>query len=368
MVDYVAKAQERIQRANEEMNAGNFEGAANYLNAGSPYAGRAGNAAVNDAFGSAQQRLLDLQTGGGNPGGGGPAGPSQAELDAANNAAAMERQRQQQEYEARVRQRAAIDAVQSAFAQYGLQSLFGKVEEYAVAGYNADAIVMMLRQTPEYKQRFPAMQSLMDKGRAISESQYIDYERNTAAIEQRFGLPDGMLMGHVTDLLTNEVSLAELNDRVTLASADSLNAPQDLRDTLQNYYGLDPDTALAAYYLDPDIALPLLEKQSAAARIGVWGQRQGVQGVNVGMAEYLQELGVNEQQASQGFGQVKQQEGLQYGKGDTAGLGALVEQNVAGVANTDVERAARARTGRFSGGGRFAEDKAGVSGLGSAAG
>jgi hypothetical protein len=301
-------------------------------------------------------------------GGGGPAGPSQAELDAANNAAAMERQKQQQEYEKAVRERAAIDAVQSAFAQYGLQSLFGKVEEYARAGYNADAIVMQLRQTPEYKARFPAMQSLMDKGRAITEAQYIDYERNTAAIEQRYGLPNGMLMGHVTDLLTNEVSLAELNDRVTLASADSLNAPQDLRDTLQNYYGLDPDTALAAYYLDPDIALPLLEKQSAAARIGVWGSRQGMQGVNVGMAEYLQELGVNEQRAAEGFGNVKAQEGLSYGKGDTADLNALVDQNVAGVANRDVERSARARAGRFSGGGQYAAGKSGVTGIGSAAG
>jgi hypothetical protein len=306
----------------------------------------------------------DVIYGTGQQGGG---GPSQAELDAANNAAAMDRQKQQQEYETAVRQRAAIDAVQAAFSQYGLQSLFGKVEEYARAGYNADAIALMLRSTPEYKARFPAMQSLMDKGRAISEAQYIDYERNTASIEQRYGLPSGMLMGHVTDLLTNEVSLSELNDRVTLASADSLMAPQDLRDTLRDYYGLDPDTALAAYYLDPDIAMPLLEKQSASARIGVWASRNGLSGVGASTAEGLQGLGVSEDQAKQGFGTVAATREFGAGRGDVASQDTRIQGVLGGNAESAaaMERAGRARTGRFAGGGQFAAGKSGVSGIGS---
>lgn len=293
-------------------------------------------------------------------------GMTQAELDAANNKAAMDRQLQQQAYETEVRQRAAMDAVKAAFAQYGLQSLYPKVEEYARAGYNADAIVLLLRSTPEYKARFPAMQALMDKGRALSEAEYIGYEKDAAAIEQRYGLPNGMLMGQVTNLLTNEVSISELNDRVVLASADSINAPQDLRDTLRDYYNLDPDTALAAYYLDPEIALPLLEKQSASARIGVWASRQGVGGVGVGMAEYLQGLGVDENRAQQGFGNVKAQEGLMYGKGDVTTLTGLVDANVAGVNDASVERTARSRVGRFSGGGQYAGSDRGTAGIGSA--
>lgn len=293
-------------------------------------------------------------------------GPSQADLDKANNDAAMARQVQQQTYETEVRQRAAMDAVKAAFGQYGLSSLFGKVEEYAKAGYNADAIALMLRSTAEYKARFPAMQSLMDKGRAMSEAEYIGYEGDAASIEQRYGLPKGMLMGQVTNLLMNEVSISELNDRVVIASADSINAPQDLRDTLANYYNLDPDTALAAYYLDPTIALPLLEKQSASARIGVWASRQGVGGVNAGMAEYLQGLGVDEARAQQGFGEVKAQEGLMYGKGDTTTLSGLIDTNVAGKSDTSVERTARSRVGRFAGGGQYAGSDKGTAGLGSA--
>ena len=292
---------------------------------------------------------------------------SASDLQKQADDAAMARQKDQQAYETEVRQRAAIDAVQAAFAMYGLSSLFPKVEEYAKQGLNADAIVLMLRQTQEYKQRFPAMEALNAKGKAMTEAEYIDYEKAAGQIEQRYGLPKGMLMGQVTRLLTNEVSIAELNDRVTLASADSLQAPQDLRDTLRDYYNLDPDTALAAYYLDPEIALPLLEKQSAAARIGVWASRQGVGGVGVGLAEYLQGLGVTEDRAQQGFGNVKAQEGLMYGKGDVASLTGLVDVNVAGKEDASVERTARSRVGRFSGGGQYAQSKSGVSGLGGAA-
>jgi hypothetical protein len=100
---------------------------------------------------------------------------------------------------------------------WGLSSLYGKVVEYARKGYNGDAIAVMLRSTPEYKARFPAMEALAKKGRAISEGQYIDYERTAAQIEQRYGITTGMVTGNVTKLLTEEVSAAELNDRVVLA-------------------------------------------------------------------------------------------------------------------------------------------------------
>jgi hypothetical protein len=294
-------------------------------------------------------------------------GVDQAALDQANNDAAMERQKQQQDYEMRVRSRAAIDTVKSAFEMYGLQSLYPKVEEYATAGYNSDAIVMMLRQTPEYKARFPAMETMMKNGRAISESAYIEYERTTAQIEQRYGLPSGLLMGSVTDMLVNDVSVAEMNDRVTLAVADSMMAPQDLKDTLAEFYGLDPSTALAAYYLDPEKAMPLLEKQSASARIGVWATRQGVGGVGVQTAEELQALGLSEQQAQAGFGKVAGQAGLAAGRGDTASQQALIGANLKGTEAdaAAVERAAKSRVGRFGSGGQFAATREGISGIGS---
>jgi hypothetical protein len=269
----------------------------------------------------------------------------------------------------RIRQQdATADAVRTMFEGFGLGSLYPTILDYARKGYNADSILVHLRQTPEYKARFPAMEALSKKGRSISEADYVGYEKQTAAIEQRYGLPNGMLMGHVTDLLTEEVSVAELNDRVTIAVADSIMAPQDLKDQIRDYYGIDPETAMAAYYLDPDVALPLLEKQSQAARIGVWSQRQGLNGVGVSTAEELQALGVSEAAAAEGFGTVKRQEGLGAGRGDTASQDTRIQANLAGNASAQetTERAAMARVNRFAGGGSFAESKQGVGGLGGA--
>lgn len=264
---------------------------------------------------------------------------------------------------------AVIATVQGMFASYGLTSLYDKVVEYARKGYNGDAIAVMLRSTPEYKARFPAMEALAKKGRAISEADYVGYERTAAQLEQRYGITPGMISQNVTKLLTEEVSAAELNDRVVLASADSLNAPEDLKATLRDYWNIDPQTALASYYLDPDVAMPLLEKQSATARIGVWMNRQGVQGLGRDMASELQAHGVTEAQAEQGFGAVKAAEGLSAGKGetiDTAGLARGTFGNTEQQARA--QRVGQSRAGRFAGGGGFADSSKGVGGLGSSSG
>ena len=259
----------------------------------------------------------------------------------------------QEKTDAANQKREVIDTVSGLFNQYGLGSLYSKVVEYAQAGYGAESIAILLRATPEYATRFPAMKTLNERGRAISESQYIDYESTAASLEERYGLPKGMIMGNVTNLLIKDVSVSELNDRVVIASADSLTAPQDLKDTLKQYYNLGSD-ALSAYYLDPEIAVPLLEKQSASARIGVEAVRQGI-AFDVNSAENLQGLGISSDQARQGFGTVAASTGLTTGRGDTTTQKELIAGTLAGdqAAQANIARAAGSRVGRFQQGGEF---------------
>jgi hypothetical protein len=282
---------------------------------------------------------------------------NQANIDAANAAAAAQ---------VTAQNTATMNAVQNAFAQYGLSSLFPMIQQYAMAGDSADAIAIKLRATPEYNQRFPAMAGLSAKGRAISEADYVNYERTASSLERQYGLPKGMLMGSVTGLLTNEVSATELNDRVVLAAANSLTAPKDLQDTMASFYGLNPGDALTAYYLDPSIALPLLEKQAASARIGVEAKRQGI-GIDVTTAEGLQGQGVTESQAQQGFGVVKSEQSFQGGKGETATQNQLISGTFGNQDNAaKIQRIGASRVGEFTGGGGYAQDNSGNVGLGSA--
>jgi hypothetical protein len=265
------------------------------------------------------------------------------------------------------RQNNAIATMRGVLTQLNLSGLFNTVVDFIKKGYDADAIQILIRTTPEYKQRFPAMDALAAKGRTISESEYIGYEQAASGLERRYGLPQGMLMNSVTDLLTNEVSAVELNDRVLLASAASIQAPQDVKDQFKNYYNIDQG-GLTAYFLDPDKATPLLEKQYATSVIGAEAQRQGLM-IDVYGAENLQNLGITQEQARQGFGEVASATGL------TSGAGDIVTQQelIGGTFNTDanakkaVQRAVGGRLGRFQGGGEFLQNQQGAVGLGSAA-
>ena len=135
----------------------------------------------------------------------------------------------------------------------------------------------------------------------------------------------------------------------------------------KKYYGIDSG-GLTAYFLDPKVAMPLLEKQSAIARIGTQAVFNRIN-TSLDMASQLQAKGITEGQAGQGFGIVKQQEGFEFGRGEIASQDQLTK-GVFGDA-TEAQKTARiasSRTGRFQGQGGFTGDKSGVSGLGSASG
>jgi hypothetical protein len=261
--------------------------------------------------------------------------------------------------------RNVIATLTGVFNEYGLGTLIPLITRYAQQGYNESSISVMLRQTQEYKNRFPAMDALAKKGRAITEAAYISYERTASGLERQYGLPQGMLMNNITSMLTNEVSMEELNERVLMASAASVNAPEALKETFRDFYGVD---ALTAYFLDPTIATPLLQKQYATAQIGEAARRQDVN-IGLDMATQLQELGLSREGAVSGFQQVSRARTLQEGRGDTV----TERQAIGGVFGMEqesqraLERAQRARTGRFEGGGGFVSEREGTTGLGSSA-
>lgn len=259
-----------------------------------------------------------------------------------------------------------IAAVTGVFNSYGMSDLVPLITQYAREGLSGDSIGILLRETPQYAKRFPAMKALQAKGRAITEGEYIGYERSAASLEQQYGLPEGMLVSNVTGLLTNEVSAAEMADRVRLASAGSILAPEDFKAQMRDRFGVDSG-GLTAYYLDPTIAQPLLEKRYAMALIGTEAARAGVDGVATDYLSLLQGNGVTAGMAQQGFGRVASQEGLMFGKGEVASQDALVQTAFGTDPNAvdTVERVVKSRTAAFQGGGGFAQDRTGSSrGLG----
>ncbi len=272
---------------------------------------------------------------------------------------------QQKDREERLRrQKQVMDTVKQAFMEYGLDSLYGEIEQYAKQDLNDAAIYLKLRETQAYKDRFPAMKPLSAKGRGITEREYISFERDATRLERQYGLPAGMLGKEaVTTLLTNEVAADELQERVVMAANATQTVPQSMRNQFTEFYGVGQG-GLTAYFLDPEKAKPLLERQYAAATIAGQGEMQGVD-TSRQIAEDLYEQGVNEQQARQGFGQVARDRALTTGKNQTVTQDQLIRgtfgnENYARL----VDRARNAETGQYAGGGSFVSTNTGVSGLG----
>lgn len=252
--------------------------------------------------------------------------------------------------------------------QYGLEALGAWAWDQYLNGSTVDQIMLDIRQRPEYQARFPAMEQLAQAGKAISEAEYIDYERTVKGLLQQYGIVNGMYdtPQGIAELLIKDVSAAEVNSRLQRAAYATFQAPEEAVTALRDRFGINSPGALMSWFLDPDKAMPLIEQQWAAAQITGAASRQRV-ALDVAEADRLSKQGISYEQAVQGFGQVAELERLGAGMGETADQRTVTR----GVFGDQAEaartrRVQQSRQSQFRGGGQAAETQEGVSGLGSA--
>ena len=254
------------------------------------------------------------------------------------------------------------------FRSIGLGALADWAIKSSADGYTEDYIYIEMRNQPAYKQRFPAMQSFINDRIPFTEAEYMEYEQAAQALDQRYGLPDNMIYNAVTDLLTNRVDAEELSDRAAMAGAAAVQAPDDFKATMRDYYGIN-EGGLAAYFLDPDNVVDSLRKQSAASLSGTIAGRQGIANLPKDLAEDLYDRGVREEsQLVEGFSQANQLRGLSSGKANTASQEQLIRGSFGdSAAQEAVAKVQRIRRASNRGGGSYVGGESGASGLGSAA-
>jgi hypothetical protein len=260
-----------------------------------------------------------------------------------------------------------------ALREFGLESLANTVWEWQKAGRPLEQIMLDLRTTPEYKQRFPAMDSLAKKGRAISEQQYIDYERGAAQLFKSVGLPPTFYdqPDDFANFLTNEVALPELQQRIQMYQVAAFQVPDEVRNDLQSRFGVTPGE-LTAFFIDPDRALPLIQQKFGASQAAGASQVAGFGALTDQQAFQVGNQGLTQQQLGQGFSQLGNLRPLfealpGFGEQDIStdvGVGAVFDQNAQD--QRELARRAAARKAPFSGGGQFGSSQTGITGVGSA--
>lgn len=236
-------------------------------------------------------------------------------------------------------------------------------ERYLETG-DAEIVLLELRQQKGFKDRFPAYEQLAKEGRALTPDQYVQYERTYFALLQQYGVPDGIFddRDHVASLLLSDVSATEVSERLALNAQATLTAPQEVRDSLEEMYGLGPNDLLA-YYLDPDEALPKIQQQYTAAQIrGAVVQRDFT--LSRQDAERYAALGYTYEQAREASEVADVTRGLTGAGVSERDLVAAQFGDTNAVRN--VYRAAAGRRAAFSGGGLAASQQEGLVGLRSA--
>lgn len=272
-------------------------------------------------------------------------------------------------------QTSARAALMNTLGYFGLASLGDFAWNQYLKDIPVEQIMLDIRQTPEYKQRFPAMDSLSQRGRAISEAQYINYEQSAAAIFKAAGLPPGFYdtPDDFAEFLQQDIALPELQSRIEVAKVAVYESDPATLAALQQYYGIQGGVNhigdATAYFLDPDRALPAIQKQMLAAQEAAAATRTGYEGLQQTEAERLATMGIGPDKAQEGFSTLANLKPLFSNLPGEAGDAPTREEGLAAVfdnnadAATSITNRQSKRKAAFQSGGAFAQTSDGVTGL-----
>ena len=198
-------------------------------------------------------------------------------------------------------QRDAAAAVMAVMAEFGLQSLAGKIIQYVKDGYAPDTVTLLLQDTPEYQQRFAANAARIKKGLpALSPAEYIATERAYAQVLSKWGVPAGFYdsPSDFQKFLELDLSPVEIDSRAQNAMEVWNRADPEQLKFFQQFY---TQGDMIAFALDPKRAEPLVGKAFKAAELGGAAADQGLS-IGRDYAERLVGQGLTTAQARAGFG------------------------------------------------------------------
>jgi hypothetical protein len=208
----------------------------------------------------------------------------------------------------RAERQSAYDLLFQQFNQYGLGALVEPLKGLIISGASPAEFTIKLRESDAYKKRFSANQARIQKGlAAISEAEYLGLEDQYQNIMRNYGLPESYSargeMGTqegFNKFIANDVSAAELEDRVMTAQNRVLNSNPEVLASLKAFYPDITNGDILAYTLDPTKALTDIKRKVTAAEIGGAATQAGL-GLAGTRAEELGAAGITKLQAQQGF-------------------------------------------------------------------
>lgn len=221
-----------------------------------------------------------------------------------------------------VQQRMMFDSLATYLRSLGLDSLFttdsngnpgGWLWNQLQAGVDTpDELSVAIQQTDTFRNRFGVIveqQRRAAQGQPVyvmSPAEVIEYENTVKQLMVSAGLPS-TFYDQPSDfhrLILEDMSPAEVSERITQAFDYVLSAPPEVRTAFEEFYGVgNGDAQLAAWALDPDRTVRDINRATRTAYAAGMADRFDIQ-VDRSMAERIADLPRTEAGITEGMRQV----------------------------------------------------------------
>jgi hypothetical protein len=258
----------------------------------------------------------DGDTGGGGNGNGGGGGGGAGGGNVDTDAAYLEFLKEQKDLETAERQQTARATLEVLLRQFFfgtdasfVQDALNAAEGDIKLGLPTETIILKMQNYDDanslFARRFTGNVKLRKEGiEPLSPAEYLEQESRYREVLSTRGLGELASRSTFGDLIGNQVSPFELEDRVTKVFDIYDNADAGLKSELQSTLKLDPlstRTSVAKALLLGDKGSTELQRQVRTAEVGVEARTRGL---DVTAAEELARMGVTREQARAGFEQI----------------------------------------------------------------
>ena len=183
----------------------------------------------------------------------------------------------------------AIAAITALLSSYGIGDLSVPITEAVQKGYTSDTIQLIMQDPNSsdplavaFQKRFPANKARLAAGKSVlSAAEYLAAERTYTQVMQSYGVANIATKDTLNSFISNDISAAEVADRVDLAVNRVKNADPFTKAALAEYYPSLNQSDIVGALLNPTEGLPALKRKVTIAEIG---GAAALQGLKTGLA------------------------------------------------------------------------------------
>ncbi|MBM4407751.1 MAG: hypothetical protein FJ038_03920 [Chloroflexi bacterium] len=262
--------------------------------------------------------------------------------------------------------------IEDVLARYDLGSEAQWAWDLIIQGVGQVQLLQELREREAYQTRFAGMALRREQGRAaISEGEYIAWERQAEQLGRAAGLPEEFFTREFfAQQIGYDRSINELSAIYTNAYKAVVEAPPEVRAAFNEFTGVMGDAAFAAYLLDPERSVAGIERMAQKAIVSGNAATFGFE-VGEGLADQIVSRGIQGGQALQAFQQINDRrdyfrETVSDTQDVTATEAIEAQFGTDPDANRVVNRRLEERQAAFGGGASSVATDQGARGLGAA--